>query len=382
MSVTIGKSKPLRKDGFWAKDMDMDAGIFEAAAAEGKTLSMLLEEHMSVKQGEESPYLGLTKGEVLTQKAVMRASGIMAPLTALEQCYKQLGIKTTGQYTDSVGKFYEYGDADIIFAEFWSDRIYAGMLKTSFVQDFIMGTSVIDADNYHKVYIETLEQNRQLARVDEYEEFPEIKILVAEQSVKLQSFGAYVTLSYKAMKQQKLNIFSRALERVGLQIDIDRFDDLVRTLRLGDGNSNTPGTTVTMTTSGSIGTRDVINWATALPTPYKLNKAVGRKALMQEYMVVLADFDNPGATWNYIGSHYKPDAIFLPVHYEWDRSSIPTDNFLGVDSRFAIEHLTNGAVLVETERVIRKQFQGTAVSHADCFSIFDENAVAIFDETT
>lgn len=377
----IGKPAPLREDGFWAKDLDLDEGVFEYAARQGKTLSMVLEEHRAKKIGEESPYLGLIKSEVLAKKAEIRKSGREAPLTALEACYKQLGIQTTGSFTDRVEKFYDFSDGDIIFAELWSDRAHYGMLKTSFVPDFVMEEIVIDADNFHKLYIETLEQNRQLKRVGEYEEFPEIQIKVAEQAVKLQNFGAYVTISYKAMKQQRINAFTPSLELIGLQIDVDRFDDLVRTLRLGDGNSNTPGTTVTTVASGTIGTRDVINWATALPTPYKLNKAVGKKALLQEYMVTLADFDNPGATWNYIGTHYKPEATFLPVHYEWDRTSIPTDNFLGIDSRFAIQHITNGAVLVETEKVIRQQFKGTAISHADCFSIFDKNAIAIFDET-
>ena len=378
--MELMKEAPLRSKDFWLRNMDLDAGVFEAAAAEGKTLSMLLEEQYA-KEREPSPYLGLTKAEVLRKKETYRKRGEDAPLTALERCYKQLDIQVSGAFTDKVEKFYQYANAGVIFAEYWSDRIYAGMLKTSFVADFVMGESVIDSDNFHKVYLETLEQDRQLKRVGEYEEFPEVQIKVAEQSLMMQMFGVYVTLSYKAMRQQRINIFAAALEQIGLQIEIDRFDDLVRTLRLGDGNSNTPGTTVTTTVSGTIGTRDVINWATALPTPYKLDKAVGRKALLQEYMVNLADFDNPGATWNFIGQHYKPEATFLPVHYEWDRSSIPTDNFLGVDSRFAIEHLTNGAVLIETEKVIRKQFQGTAVSHGDCFSVFDNDAVAIFDET-
>ena len=40
---------------------------------------------------------------------------------------------------------------------------------------------------------------------------------------------------------------------------------------------------------------------------------------------------------------------------------------------------SDGSVLVETEKVIRRQFEGVAVSHADCFSIFDNDAIGIFD---
>lgn len=371
--MNINKSAPLRSDDFWMKNMDIDAGVFDHAAQQGKTFSMLLEEQKA-SQRDPSPYLGLTKAEVVAVKKEYRKLGKIAPLTALEECYKQLGIKVSGSFTDKVDKFYAYDNAEVIFAEFWSDRIYAGLLQTSIVSELVMSESVIDSDNFHKVYLETLEQNRQLRRVGEYEEFPEIQIKVGEQSVMLQPFGAYVTVSYKAMKQQRINIFAKGLEQIGLQIGIDETDDLARTARLGDGNSNTPGTTVTTVTTGNIVTRDVINWATALPTPYKMDKFITRKALLQEYSVTLSDFDNPVATWGFMG-------IDIPRSIEWDRSSIPTDNFIGFDSRYAIEHITNGAVLVESEKIIRKQINGTAVSHAGCFSVFDADAIAIFDET-
>ncbi len=373
-SFTIGKPAPLKKKGFWGADLDLDEGVFQHAAKDGKSVSMFLQEHRDQKDGG-SPYLGLTKHEVMKKQTELRACLQPVPLTALQECYKQLGIQVEGAYSDCVSKFYDYANADIIFGEYWSDMVHAGLLKTTYVNEFSMGEVVINADNYLKVYLETLEQNRQLKQVGEYAEFPEISIKVAKQSVKIQTFGVWVTLSYKAQAQQRLNIFGAALRRIGLQIDIDRMDDLVRTLRLGDGNSNTPGTTVSAVASGTIGTEDVIAWATALPTPYTMDKHIGRKALHQEYLVTLSDFDNPIATWGFMG-------VDIPRFFEWDRSSIPTDNFIGVDSRYAIQHITNGAVLVETDKVIRQQFNGTAISHGDCFSVFDNDAVALFDETT
>ena len=368
------KSAPLQAEGLWTKDLDLDAGAFEYAAKEGKSLSMFLEEHRYNKGDGTDAYVGLTKSEVMNVQKAMRAAGEAPPLTALEETLKILGIQVSGAYSDKIEKFYEARGADIIFGEYWSDMIYAGMLKTPYVSEFVFDTIQIDADNYHKVYLETLEQNRQLKRVSEFEDFPEIKILVAAQEVKLQSFGAYITMSYKALKEQRVNAFAKTLERIGLQIEIDRFDDLVTTARLGDGNSNTPGTTVSTATSGTIGTGDVIAWATALPTPYKLDKFAGKKALIQEYLTTLSDFDNPIATWGFMG-------VDLPRYFEWDRTSITSDVFVGVDSRYAIQHITNGPPLIETEKVIRKQFEGTAISHSDCFTIFDNDAIALFDET-
>ena len=371
--MNIHRSAPLRSDNFWLKGFDIDAGVYSAVAEEGKTLSMKLEE-VRAQEREPTIYLGLTKAEVIRKRLEMKKAGIESPLTALEECFKQLGIQTTGAYTDFVGKFYETSGGAVVFPEYWSDRIYAGILKRSIVSEFAMSENVITGDNFHKVYLETVERDRQLSRVGEYEEFPEVKIVVAEQSVTIQNFGTYVTISYKAMRQQRLGIFSKGLEQIGQQIDVDRCDDMVRTIRLGDGNSNTPTTTVETDATGTISTADVVEWANCLPTPYIMDKFVTRKALHNEYCTTLSDFDNPIATWGFMG-------ISLPRAFEWDRSSVPTDNFLGVDSQFAIEHITNGAVLVESENIIRKQIKGTAVSHADCFTIFTNDATAIFDET-
>jgi hypothetical protein len=245
---------------------------------------------------------------------------------------------------------------------------------TGLVREFAMAETVIDSENYWKIYLDTVEDDRQLREVGKAAEFPETKIAVSKQSIRLVKYGRYISMAYEDIKFQRLNVFGKFMEQIGMQIDIDRTDDMIYTLINGDGNSNTPGTTVTSATTGSIGTGDVVSWANSMPSPYKMNKFVGKKALLNEYLTTLADFDNPIATWGFMG-------IELPRSFEWDRSVVTADRFFGVDSRYAIEHLTTGAIMTESEKLIRKQTNGTAVSHCDGFSIFDKYAVAIFDET-
>jgi hypothetical protein len=169
-------------------------------------------------------------------------------------------------------------------------------------------------------------------------------------------------------------VFDVALQRVGQQIGIDQTDEMFYVLVNGDGNSNTPGTTVSTAATGTISKYDIINWATCLPVPYKLTDMAGKKALTAEYYDTLTGLYNPL-------NNYGIAAIALPRNHEWDRTVITADTFIGVDKGYAIEHITTGAVLTESEKIIRKQINGTAISHRDAFAIFDNNAVAIFDET-
>jgi len=71
----------------------------------------------------------------------------------------------------------------------------------------------------------------------------------------------------------------------------------------------------------------------------------------------------------------------LPQWYEWDRDIITSDYFLGFDTRFAMGRVSTGAMMTETEKIIRKQIDGTAVSYRAAFHVIDNQAIAIFDET-
>jgi len=381
MYILQKREDPLADKGFWLNSSKsplnwngLEVGMYDQSAYDGKSFGMLLEEVKSLKLGTESPYIGMTPTEVFFEKRRLAKAGQPVPFTAVEDCLKQAGIAAYGQRTDYVRKFYEVSGLDVIFPEWMSGTVHAGMLLDSLVTDFTMGQTVIDAYTYQKVYLEDTENDRDLGIVNPGEDMGETKIVVGKQTVYLTKFGRYITMTYEAMAQQRLNVFATALTRIGRQIDIRRTDRMFYTLLNGDGNSNTPGTTVETASSGTIAVADIIKWWTGAPSPYKLSVFAGRKALLQEYLTTIAGMNNPGNQFAATGLD--------PVPWrEWDRDAITTDLFIGVDKRYAIEHITNGTVTTEAEKLIRKQVEGTAISHRDAFSIFDKNAVVLFDET-
>jgi hypothetical protein len=353
----------------------VDDGIYADVAKMGKTVSMWLEEEKSQKTGVRTIYDGLTYPEIWKIKHAIELTGQEPPLTAIEECFKAAGIAYTGARTDLVGKVYEYADLDTLFPEYFSNKVYAGMLKNSLVPELVAEETVIDSMNFHKIYIEDTEKERQLGKVGRGAELGTTRISVAQRDIYLNKYGRYLEIPYEDVKMVRFNLLGRVLERIGMQIQIDQTDAMIDVLEAGDGNTNsTPATTVNSNTSGTVASADVIEFATCLPTPYKMSDLIGKKALLVEWYTVLSAFNTPQDTFGFMN-------IQLPMIHEWDRTALTSDYYIGLDRRYAVEHVTTGAVLTESEKIIRNQINGIAISHRDAFSIIDNNAVALFDET-
>jgi len=373
--TAMNREHPLRSESFWIGKDGLDEGIYKEAATQGKTVSMLLEDMKATKRAEPTPYQGMTKGQVMQTRKNLFASGQPIPLTALEDCLKEAGIKAFGAYRDSYTKFFEIADMDVLFPEYVSDRVYTNMMLVPLVSEFVASEIVVPSEFYLKIYLDDQEDDRQLREVGRGSEFPTTRVQVGSHQARLVKYGRVLEMAYEDTEQRGSMVLDAALRKIAMQIMVDATDDMVYTLLNGDGNSSTtPTNTTSTTTSGVVVVDDLIAWAMNLDSPYKMNKFIGRKAWLMKYFKPLADFDNPQATWGFIG-------LDLPKPYEWDRSVLTSDLFLGVDQRFAIEHLTMGGPMTETDKLIRKQVNGTAISWRSGFSIIDPKAVGKFDGT-
>lgn len=373
--MNVNRSAPLREGLDWFPKGGIDIGLYSDALKEGKTLSMWLEEEKSQKLGKQSSYLGLTRSEVIEKKKALKDSGQDIPYEALDECFEKAGIKAFGKVTDKVDKMYEYSDIDVLFPEFVNNRVYAGMLAESLVDQLIAFETVLtDSIDYRKIYIDDAEEERQTGIVGIGAELAETMITVADQSVKLKKYGRYISMAFEELKYQRLNLFGVVMQRLGQQIQIDLTDDLMVAIESGDGNSSTtPGTTVAADTSGTVAVADLIEFFTCLPTPYKMTDLIGRKALLVELFTALVGMYNPMTAYGVPG-------LNIPNIHEWDRQ-ITSDYYLGIDKRYSVEMVTTGGVQTDSESFVKKQIKGTGIWHLASFGVIDENANAIFNET-
>jgi len=357
------------------KKLKLEIGMYQEAAAKNIGMSQWLEDHYAEKAQEDSIYLGMSMHEQEMKKIELRKAGKEVPPTAFEKLLMAHDIKAFGAGSDFVEKFYSTAETAVLFPNFIANRIYAGLLLTSLVPQFVATTEILKGLNYQKLYMAEVEVDRQLREVGQGVEFPAVEISVSDQVVAVKKFGRYLQASYEAMQFQRLNAFGLMMQRIGVQIGIDETDEMFYVHINGDGNSNTPGTTVTTAASGTIAVQDVIAWATGAPSPYKTDKFVGKKALLQEYLATIAGMNYP------VDPTGKVAGISLPQWFEWDRTIITADRFFGVDSRFGLGHVTTGQPMIEYEKIIRKQLTGAAISQRSGFHVIDANANTIFDET-
>ena len=354
---------------------NLEAGMYDEAAREGKGFAQWLEDNKA--KTVETPYAGMSQFEVEMTRRALKAAGQPIPMTAFEEAIAACDIKAFGIRTDAVGKFFQNSVSTVLMPEFISNRIYAGLIKESLVPRLIADDQIVNTSDFRKLYINDSDRELQLSNVSKAAEFSETTITVGDRSLKLSKFGRYLNVAYEDIDMVPASFFNVALDRIGMQIGVDETDAAIDVAVNGDygaGSSNA-ASTYNPTTSGSLVTTDVITLATKLPTPYKANILIGRKAQLVSYYSVLADFDNPTATWGFMG-------IMLPEVHEWDRSVLTSDYLLILDNRYALGRVSTGAVMVETESIIRKQIKGTAVSYRAGFHKIDDSAFYVLDDTT
>jgi len=364
----------------WFKEhfsTNFDAGIYKELGTRenAQTLTQHFEEVRNkwlLENGRPaSPYYGMSRSEIIRLKQSYYSKGEVPPMEAIDELMYAAGIRHKGAYTDYVANAYEYADTDVILPEVIANRVHYSMVANSILPELIMEEITIKGAEYRKVYLADAEPSLKTGIVTKSSELPEVKISVSKQNISLQRYGAYVVIDYEDFKYETFGMFNAVLDQIGRQIDVDRSDDALTVFQNGDGNANTPATTISTDTSNSIVLADVIECIIGMPAPYRPNNAIGKAAMMAKWLAVVYGMSQP---WD----SYK-GGIEIPKAIVWDRNCITSDLILLQDSRFSMQYISQDSVLVDTENIIRRSEKGFAISYRGYPSIFDRKANAILD---
>ena len=294
--------------------MKYEAGMYGEAATTGKAFGAWLEDYHVEKGMEPTPYQGLGNFDRIQLKKTLQAQGKEVPPDAYEVALKMHGIKAFGSQTDQVGKFFANADAAALFPEFISRQIYASALRMSLIPQMVAERVTIPGFEYKKIYLEDTEKDRVLTVGGRNDTAPQLKVTVGAQSVNIHRFWRSFLLDYQAIYNTPLNLYGTVLNRIGQQVGISETDDFIYTLLNGDGNSNglDAGYVVETLATTAISKRDIINFASELDLPYRVNVFVGKKNYMQVFWDTLSDMTNPPSQW-------AATSIPMRAGYVWDR---------------------------------------------------------------
>ncbi|MEW6233975.1 MAG: phage major capsid protein [Candidatus Omnitrophota bacterium] len=288
-----------------------------------------------------------------------------AELDAYERQLALAGIRVNGPDADIVDRFFASQESAVLFPEFVSRSVRAGIEDFSKLKNILAARIKIDDNTYKSIYMDDSvmsEEEKRLALVTEGASLPKIEIVTAEHTVTLSKYGRYLEATYEAIRRKRTSIVAIFLRSIGVQIQRDKFADAVNVLINGDGNGNAASTSH-VDVSGTIDYEDLVEFALSF-APYQFNVMICNKAAASKILnitelkdpAIAEGFQTRGENLRIFGAELIVD------------ESVPDNQVIGLDRRYALQEVYETGVLTESERLIRRQIEGAAISEVAGFA--------------
>lgn len=311
----------------------------------GKTLTALLEELDPSANYQGTPLEGLD---------------------AFQRQLKRFDIRVGGDSSDQVQKFFDTTASAALFPEYVSRAVKKGMEQADYLSDVVASKTMIDGIDYRSVVSCPTDGEKSLLPVSEGALLPQTNVRTNENLVKLIKRGRMLVASYEAIKYQRLDLFTVTLRQIGAHIAREQLNDAVDVLINGDGNNNA-AETVNVTTSGTLTYDDLLKLWGKL-SPYELNTLLAPTEVMKKLLALTEMKDaQAGLTFQGTGRMITPLGAKL-LHIP----AMSGSRIIGLDKNCALEMVQSGGVTMDSDKLIDRQLERTAISCTAGFSkLFD-----------
>lgn len=296
---------------------------------------------------------------------------------AFQRQLKRFGIRAKGAGSSPVEKFFRSMDSAVLFPEYIARTVRQGMEENDIVPALVATTTVIDSMDYRSVYSEATDDDKALRDVLEGTVIPETNIKVKDHLVKLHKRGRMLVASYEAIRLQKLDMFGVMLRQIGAHIQKMQLMDAIEVLTNGDGNDNMiktycVGDSPISGTAGELGYHQLVEFWGQFD-PYTMNTMLCSTGTLGQ-MLKIPEMQNPAAGLNFQGT----GVIGTPLGAKVYRiSGLEDDMIIGLDSRYALEQVRCGDVMVEYDKLIDRQLERAAITSISGFAKICSDASAM-----
>jgi hypothetical protein len=223
-------------------------------------------------------------------------------------------------------------------------------------------TTVIDAMDYRSIYAEMDERDAGLAAVAEGAAIPATKVRTRDNLISLSKRGRMLIASYEAIRFQKLDLFSVMLRQIGSYIQKMQLKDAISVLMDGDGNGNaaerfTVGEGPISGQAGELGYDQLVEFWGQFD-PYTMNGMILSSSMMTR-LLKIPELQNPLTGLNFQGTGILAAPLGAQLHRT---SAVEDGTIIGIDSRYALELVRAGEVLVEYDKLIDRQLERAAIT--------------------
>lgn len=359
-----------KPNGYLGVQETLSAGLnlYKEAYAKGQTFSQFLE-----GLDPSNQYVG--------------NDAHLGKLDAFERQMLAAGIRTKsdeakGLYADFTEKFFlGTSNSDVLFPEFINRTARQALTAPDILDELVAIKTPITGNAYKTFYVDLSTAAKQQKRVAEGAEIPTTTITGHTHSVTLRKKGRAIDMSYEYVRRIRIDMLALLIEGILQQTGVDLAEDAVSVLISGDGNANTAATNFNLTALGGK-VDDGIDWESWLKFrlkfyPYKgvtaivdetqLIKVLGIQPPVIDPLTLMASIN--GGTPVGGGANLAQNVFSGPMRYVYLPSDTIANKVLVIDPKYALEQVTEiGADIVETDRMIKSQFQTIALSQVTGFA--------------
>lgn len=305
----------------------------------------------------------------------------------LDKALAEIGIRVKGVTTDKLEKFFSTTTSTVLFPTYVESQVVLGMLAGSLLGSLVATETNIDSHVYESLAFTDVEADQQLRVMGEGAIIPTTRITTSDRSITLKKFGRMLEATYESLRLQRINVVSIMLQRIGLRIGLDETDEAIGVLILGDGNTDSAMTGTSGATgilraevSGTLDYDELTRLFGVFGVGYQMNTAVCGWTLLRT-ILNMAEFKDPTAGFTFQRTGALPGPMGADWH-RWDSTNyLASDRILAIDRRFALEQVTEQGVMTETDRLIDRQIERTAITKWTGFAKMDYQAAKLLDVT-
>lgn len=293
-------------------------------------------------------------------------------LDAFQRQLKRFDIRVSGPDSDVVDKFFRTSESAALFPEYVARAIKVGMEESNIIPDIVAATTTIDGLDYRSI-TSLSGDGFEPSPVGEGAQIPETVIKTKENLIKLYKRGRLLVASYEAIRFQRLDIFTVALRQIGAAITASHMKDAVNVIIDGDGNDN-PAPQIATATADVLTYDDLVNlWSQF--DPYEMNVMLVSNSTMQK-ILQLNEFKDPSTGLNFQAT----GKLTTPLGAKLIRSSaVPDDMVIGLDRRYALEFVRTGDIMLDSDKLIDRQLERTAVTSIAGFAKIIPEAACVMN---
>ena len=298
---------------------------------------------------------------------------------AFQRQLKRFGIKVKGAGSSTVEKFFRTMDSAVLFPEYIARAVRQGMEEHDILPAITATTTVIDAMDYRSIYSETDEDSFGAKHIAEGAEIPATRVKTKDHLINLTKRGRMLVCSYEAVRFQKLDLFSVMLRQIGSYIQKMQLADALDVLVNGDGNGNAAvqyqvGTDPISGTAGKLEYDQLVDFWGKFD-PYTMNGMIMNSATMTK-LLKIPELQNPLTGLNFQGTGVLSTPLGAQLHRT---GAVADDVIIGIDSRYALELVQAGDVMVEYDKLIDRQLERAAITSISGFGKICTGAVNVLN---